>query len=51
MFLCVQKEICLYSLLRGIHEIKFLERQVLNVPAYVFSVIREVLQWLTLVTI
>ena len=29
MFLCVQKEICLYSLLRGIHEIKFLERQVL----------------------
>ena len=35
MFLCVQKEICLYSLLRGIHEIKFLERQVLNVPASV----------------
>ena len=29
MFLCVQKEICLYYLLRGIHEIKFLERQVL----------------------
>ena len=38
MFLCVRKKICLYCLLRGIREIKFLERQVLMSQLWFSSV-------------